>query len=648
MNSYLLTKKNLIHASLNAQHFNKLLKACVLICLTLTTWMCSQQQTLQKKESALLPDKNLIQLDYARQLQKTAEQSETPQKLLIQSAYIYAQLGETRALHAVLLELEGFELNQAETAVFVISKAELLNLNHDIDQALKQLDQIDELTQLEIGIQSFYTDIKAKSYLLQGKYILSARERVFINPILSVQEQSENCHLIWQAVSKLNSQQLEQALQQENEPTLKGWLELAFINKAYFHNLELQNEKFTQWEKNNPTHDANKYMPGSIKAIKLALKNKPKKIALLLPESGPFEKSADAIRQGFLYNFYRANENQGNSIELIFFDTSEEALTRKIKNLPIVSDTTYSKLALDEQGFLLTYKEALAHNVDLIIGPINKQYIALLQTYKNDKVPTLSLNYTDNPSTSIQTSLFQFGLAPEHEIDFIIKQAHKNKLKNVAILSPENEWGNRLSETFEQHWQASGGTVVSKAHYTDTRGLTQVIEKMLSIDLSEQRFKRLYWYSEGKTIFYSRRRQDIDFIFLVASPEMGRQIVPTFAFHDANDLPVYASSNVYSGQYNNKDKDMNRLIFSEIPAMITPDNSIQSAWSGQDFRYKRLIAMGMDTYDLAIRLSILRASRNNVLFGQTGNLSMSENNVISREPSLARFSNSHVVLQPSL
>ena len=48
--------------------------------------------------------------------------------------------------------------------------------------------------------------------------------------------------------------------------------------------------------------------------------------------------------------------------------------------------------------------------------------------------------------------------------------------------------------------------------------------------------------------FEMRRRQDAEFIFVVASPSMGRQIKPFINYYYAYDLPVIATSRIYSGK----------------------------------------------------------------------------------------------------
>merc|ERR1712000_3169 len=71
------------------------------------------------------------------------------------------------------------------------------------------------------------------------------------------------------------------------------------------------------------------------------------------------------------------------------------------------------------------------------------------------------------------------------------------------------------------------------------------------------------------TEFEPRRREDADWVFLVALPQQGRMIKPALAFNFANDLPVYATSHVFSGVVNSlKDRDLNGVRFCDVPWLL--------------------------------------------------------------------------------
>ena len=62
-------------------------------------------------------------------------------------------------------------------------------------------------------------------------------------------------------------------------------------------------------------------------------------------------------------------------------------------------------------------------------------------------------------------------------------------------------------------------------------------------------------------------------MFLAATPQQARQIKPTLAFQYAGDLPVYATSHLYTGTNNpTQDQDLNGIRFCETPWLLNPSD----------------------------------------------------------------------------
>src|SRR5690606_18065819 len=95
--------------------------------------------------------------------------------------------------------------------------------------------------------------------------------------------------------------------------------------------------------------------------------------------------------------------------------------------------------------------------------------------------------------------------------------------------------------------------------------------------------------------------------FVVATPQQARSLKPQLRFHHASDLPVYASSHVYSGTPDRSaDADLNGIAFTDMPWVIEPGPGTAAAREQllQDFgpqmeRNSRLFALGFDAYRLA-------------------------------------------------
>jgi uncharacterized protein len=132
-------------------------------------------------------------------------------------------------------------------------------------------------------------------------------------------------------------------------------------------------------------------------------------------------------------------------------------------------------------------------------------------------------------------------------------------------------------------------------------------------------------------------------IFLIADPAQARQIKPTFAFHYAGKIPVYATSQVYSGQPNPKaDRDLNGIRFNTMPWLFdTASNEKQAIAQHTKSAavYGRLHALGADAFRLYARLPQLEQVRDMRIYGATGALHMLSDGRIEREQIWVRFRN---------
>ncbi len=608
---------------------------------------CSQQTKLERVSPTVKTVEEDLQLSDIPKLLEDAKNSESPTKdhILIQAAHTLIKYGDYQQAIDILQTVNIQNLESEYLPIYHFHQTEILLSKQQATKALEWLDTNVNPAQISLENQIRYGKLKAKALSHNGAYLLSAKERIFIGPLLHTEQKKINNELIWITLSQLETQELEKSYQQELDPNIKAWLELTYINKAFQNDIDTQARKFDAWMSEWKQHDAAGALPETINQIQKAAKNRPSKIAFLLPESGPLSKSANAIKQGFMLEYYQALNKSNPTPEIKFYDSSDDAL----KKLLITSDKDESNL---DSAFLLLYKQAISEGAELIIGPMNKEYISVLEQQPKITTPTLTLNYSKDDSLkgSSHELLFQFGLAPEDEIFFIVEQAFLRGYKNVAILSPEGVWGERLAQTFTQQWNYLGGKVVSTVSYNDESSISSSIQQMLNIDESEQRFSRVNRLSDFKALFFARRRQDIDFIYLVSSPEIARQIMPTLSFHYASDIPVFSTSSIYDGKYNAQDKDLNHLIFTETPWMTEQQTQQQliEIWPHFDYRYSRLTGMGSDVFQLSFRINILNASERNKLYGATGVLTLDKNSRINRQPVLARFYDSRPKSFPTL
>ena len=136
-------------------------------------------------------------------------------------------------------------------------------------------------------------------------------------------------------------------------------------------------------------------------------------------------------------------------------------------------------------------------------------------------------------------------------------------------------------------------------------------------------------------------------MFVAAMPRQARLIRPQLNFHQANDLPVYATSHVFSGIVNARtDHDIDNVTFGDMPWVLpkarrntTLYGMITQLWPQQAENYMRLYAFGIDAFNLIPNLNTLAESRTTQHPGETGSLFLDDERRIQRRLTWAEFKN---------
>ena len=134
-----------------------------------------------------------------------------------------------------------------------------------------------------------------------------------------------------------------------------AWLELAVIHYTNQIDIARQVEQVEDWRQRWPMHSAANHLPKSIKALKKSAATRPAKIVALLPLSGPLGEAGKAVQEGLATAYFTAL-NQGWQLPTI---TSYDTHQYTIEQL---------------------YAQAVRDGADLIIGPLEKDNVAVLLT----------------------------------------------------------------------------------------------------------------------------------------------------------------------------------------------------------------------------------------------------------------------------
>lgn len=552
-------------------------------------------------------------------LAKSKPAHRIPFSLLATDAFLQSGDNLSAQTHADSIDTRLLSIEQQ--AKLDLLYAQIYLSRGDAEQALNKLNQTEVYNLNPVDKIVFYQS-SAFAHSLTGNQLQSAQARIQLDPLLmDPQERDDNKHVILNTLSLLATQTL--ILEQPSAPdVLGGWMALTIIlkSKNAVQNKEQLQSKLEEWQLAFPQHPADSiflqsYTEGSQNNFKL-----PSSIAILLPESGRFAQAAEIIKKGFLeaYN----HDQSGFQPSIRFYDTS----MNNAVNL---------------------YHQAISEGAELIIGPLDKENIQSLISSTDLTVPVLALNHIENMA---KDNLFQFGLSPIDEINQITTLATENNHAKALLLTPESRQGHRIANYLTEYIQESGSTLLEAQSYnTKESDFSAPIKDLLNLNESKYRYHKLKRFLARNIEYTDRRRQDVDAIFLSASTHNARSIHPQLRFYHATKLPIYATSQIYSGRINPAlDIDLNNIIFCDIPWLFPEaypgslnQESLNSVWQQLPNKYLRLVALGIDTFNI---LPHIKDLDNTPYAGATGTLSLNLNNRITRQLVCAQFINGKPVL----
>ncbi len=559
------------------------------------------------------------------------EVEQTPQLsavdgILVQARRSASPLAESLYLDAARLQLDaGFTEDAAQLLEALEEDADLpsnLRLRHallaaevalirgDATAALRRLDSAPSADAANQGeeAQIALRSLRARALELADEPMSALRERIQLAPMLNGDAQRANHNAIWATLAGADLEQLNAGSTDSYE--LRGWLELQRLSNGTQHNIQDQLDAIDQWRNIWAQHSAASTLPDALSMLYQLWETRPTEIALVLPVQEPLGK---AISEGFMSAYYEDLARGRDVPRVRIYDTSFRT------------------------DVLVLYDQAVDDGIKLIIGPVLKDAVRRMQrSGRPMPVTTLALNYGD-PGTPYLQDLYQFGLAPEDEIQQAAQTAWAAGHRNAAVLTPAGEDYLRIQDTFVSYWNSLGGRVVSIDNFTEARDYSPVVKRIFSIDASEARAEQIRSLIPRTNIeFVPRRRQDVDFVFLLANPAEGRQIMPTLSINYAGDVPVYAMPSIYDGGSNAAaNQDLNGIIFNDAPWILEQSDPLKSAadstWTSASGPVQRLRAMGVDAYRLHLRMQQMHAYPYTRLEGATGTLSMQSDGSVRRE-----------------
>ncbi|MFD2190191.1 penicillin-binding protein activator [Pistricoccus aurantiacus] len=530
-------------------------------------------------------------------LLRQAEQQDPSQAAAtrFRAADILAREGKDTQAMEVLANLDDGKLPPQQRVQWALLLSRLALDNQDDSRVLQATALLEEGLDLPLDQANTLLERRGLALGNVGEPLAS------LEALLAVQSSTDDDTLndaIWRQLSRLDTAGRGELAKDANSLT-RGWLSLLELQRQSNGDISRFFDQLETWRSENPRHPAARRLPEDLVTLGELRGTRVERMAILLPSDGPLAEVAKQIRQGIESRHAIAEREGDQPPDLIYLDTYRADLES-------------------------LYAQAVMNGAQVVLGPLSKEKVSELESRQQLPLPTLALNY-GTASRSQASNLFQYGLSVEDEAEVIARGAARDGHRLAAALVPDNDWGQRVGEAFKQAFEEQNGEVAVLLHYNPKEPVNHTVARLL------------------------RRSGDVDMLFLLALPSYARQVPPNLDYHDAREMPIYATSQSYEGRPQPRiDQDLNDIRFVDIPWLI-PDaaaggadalpfgDSYQELSEDKDPGLLKLNAMGVDAFELGRRLPQLQALPGNVMSGATGRLGIGDNGRIERDLPWAQF-----------
>ena len=458
-------------------------------------------------------------------------------------------------------------------------------------------------------VRAVALDLRAAALFDGERYFDSVVARLERRALLDADAARANTMELWKALAAADPAAMAARLaalpDDGDDRRLRAWLELAALATPDVIDRARLEEAYADWRRENGFVSVPEAITEQLRARWDYLDFRPRKVSLLLPLTGRYGRHGKAIRGGFL----RAQAAAFADLEVRFHNTDQDKSVTEL------------------------YRRAVAGGAEVVIGPLLKPEVEELLEAGAAEAPTITLNYHSDDGFRARGELFQFGLLPEDEAIQVADKLHAKGLGHVVVLTPDDAWGRRLYERFAERYAELGGQVREVRRYdVHFEDYATIVQSLLQLDDSKRRHRNVARIVGEKLQFTPRIRGDVNAAVLFARPEKAALIYPLLKYYYAEELPVYATSHVYQPHREKILRELDGLIYCDVPLMLSDDPE-----SGRPDEYPRLFALGADAFGLIGALRRMDVSNVHVP-GATGVISTGANRRLFRRLSWAKFS----------
>lgn len=583
----------------------------------------TQQGEMQTGDVATPFEIRDYQIEQAEHYQNLANINDTetdPIDAALSAAEFYLQASDSKRAEHNIISLEPTKLDYHQYNRYQIILAYIEYANHNYIAALNRLYGL--LNQFHISTDSHQQSngqdqprlgpanqqrgdallLLSFCYQALGEHDLAVTHLLERESILFGSARVETSRYIWQVINSLSREQRLHIIENTRDAMVKNRFEQSLHGQIGVS--AVYPDQFDQWRQ-PPLHNSKKILEGAWASAS------PRNIAVLLPLTSRFNKAAQAVLDGIQY---------------------QHSLNQSIYK-PHISVYDIGDSASQTRQY---YRAAQQSGADLVIGPLGKDYANHLsvpeypETGLTMTLPTILLG-GDRPLSRRFTRL---SISPERQGRIVAQRAFKSGYVTASLLLPDTRDGIRTANAFTRYWLNQGGKLSTTTRYSPKQFDHSVeLKHLFDINQSENRHNKLSRVLGFKPRFSAYRRNDIDFIFMIADNDSGRIVRPQINFFSGGRIPVLASSSIYNGIQNpTNNVDLDQTSFPIMPWVLASNDV--APYAGQ---LNMLFAMGSDAYQLAAKLQEMRSDNSLAIQGNMGVLNIEPSGEVNHQPVWAQF-----------
>lgn len=517
--------------------------------------------------------------------------------------------GQERAARRILEDISAARLGDEQYRAFTIQYADLLLRDKSVPEALALLRAprlLPLLPRAEPAERLRLHQLRAKALLLNHQPLSAFKESIdAVELIADDNERRRYQQAIWEMLQNTSSAALRKRMRSGANnmgADARGWLELALLARDYERLPAEQKRAVNRWRGRHPQHIANREPPPELRLLRAEPRARIDAVTLLLPLGGHLSQAGVAVRDGFLGAWYR-NQDSGPVVRII--DTSQGDVRE------------HYRTAIEE------------HNADFVIGPLSKENVATLAKSRIS-VPTLALNTLAKGSAPKR--MFLFGLDPGDELRQIVTEARARGWNYAMTLRPDEDWAQMRVENFTALWQELGGKITDVILPPDNRAASsRIIADALALDASKRRTLNLERLLQTNLHSAPRRREDVDFILLIADAPQARLLSPVLKYHRAGNLPALGVPKIYDHTLSDDDNtDLDGVTFIDAPWVLEPPALARTLSDLGEAKLTRMHALGVEAWHLLPWLEAMARDEQAMLYGASGRLSVDRQRRVRR------------------